>query len=294
MNKWQGVECKSNLFRRVVLKGIVVLGITAMAIGSFAVSASATSLLEKIKNGEAIRIGYSDDPPWAYSGGNNEPLGISNTILLAVLKKMGATKIEPVVTEWGSLIPGLQAGRYDVISDAMYVLPERCRNVLFTDPINVGVNSMVVPRGNPKGLHSMEDVRDKGLTLVTGSGFASLKSARDVGIPDDKLMQVPGYPEILQAVKAGRADAGAGDYLTLKKAVNNDESLHLASPYTESGKQNYSAFALPLNDQAAVDAINAVMEGYIGSDEMLASVSTYGYDKLLLPNGRTTAELCKG
>ncbi|WP_245270450.1 transporter substrate-binding domain-containing protein [Mesorhizobium ciceri] len=93
-----------------------------MAIGLVAGSASAGSLLDKIKKGEPIRIGYSNDAPWAYSGSNNEPLGISNTIMLAVLKKMGAGKVELVSAEWGALIPGLQAGRFDLIADAMGVL----------------------------------------------------------------------------------------------------------------------------------------------------------------------------
>ncbi|RWI34673.1 MAG: ectoine/hydroxyectoine ABC transporter substrate-binding protein EhuB [Mesorhizobium sp.] len=265
----------------------------AVTMVSVVAPASAESLLEKIKSGETVRIGYSNDAPWAYSGGSNEPLGISNTVILAVLKRMGATKIEPVVTEWGSLIPGLQAGRFDIISDAMYVNPERCHNVLFTDPIATVTDSLVVPKDNPKGLHSLEDVRDKGMTLVTGSAFASLKNARDMGIADDKLMQVPGYAEIVQAVKAHRADVGAGDYLGLKKAISNDQSLELASPYTQSSKPGNPAFAFPLDEHAAVDAFNAAMKVYIGSDDMLASVSKYGYDKSMLPGSNKTADLCK-
>ncbi|KUM23904.1 ectoine/hydroxyectoine ABC transporter substrate-binding protein EhuB [Mesorhizobium loti] len=276
------------------MTGIAALGMAAMAIVSVAASASGESLLEKIKNGETVRIGFSNDPPNAYSGDNNEPIGFTNTIMLAVLKKMGATKIEPVVTEWGSLIPGLQAGRYDVISDAMYVRPERCHNVLFSDLIYVGKYALAVSTGNPKGLHSLEDVRDKGAILVTGSAFASLKNARDVGIADDKILQVPGYAEIVQAVKAGRADAGSGDYLGMKKAISNDKGLELANPYTHSAKPDYAAFAFNSNDQASVDAFNAAMKGYFGSDEMLASVGKYGFDKSMLPEGIKAADLCKG
>ncbi|MGX5805959.1 ectoine/hydroxyectoine ABC transporter substrate-binding protein EhuB [Bradyrhizobium sp. Arg314] len=293
MNNGRYIAGRHDQFRRMVLKGMAALGITAMAVGSIPGSASAESLLDKIKNGETIRIGYSNDAPWAFPGENNESLGISNAIILAVLKKMGATKIEPVVTEWGSLIPGLQAGRFDVISDAMYVRPERCRNVLFSDLIATVNDALVVPTGNPKDLHSLEDTRNKGVTVVTGSAFSSLKNARDIGIADDKIMQVPGYAEIIQAIKAGRADVGVGDYLGLKKAIGNDKNLALAEPYTQSSKPGNPAFAFPLSEKAAVDSFNAAMKGYIGSDEMMASVSKYGFDKSMLPGDSKTADLCK-
>ncbi|MDX8463268.1 ectoine/hydroxyectoine ABC transporter substrate-binding protein EhuB [Mesorhizobium humile] len=292
MNKWHFFERRTRVFRCVVLNGMAALGAAALAIGLVAGSASAGSLLDKIKKGEPIRIGYSNDAPWAYSGSNNEPLGISNTIMLAVLKKMGAGKVEPVSAEWGALIPGLQAGRFDIIADAMGVLPARCRNVLFTDLIATLRDALVVPKGNPKGLHSYADIRDKGATFVTGVGFVDLATAKKVGIPEDKILQVTDYTEIVQAVKVGRADAGGSEYLTLKKAIANDDRLELANPYTPAWHIS-PAFAFPLDEQAAVDAFNSAMKAYIGSDEMLASVSTYGYDKSILPGGEKTADLCK-
>ncbi|PBB28964.1 ectoine/hydroxyectoine ABC transporter substrate-binding protein EhuB [Mesorhizobium sp. WSM3882] len=271
---------------------MAAFGAMALAFGSMAGAAWAESLLDKIKNGEPIRIGYSNDAPWAFPGENNEPLGISNSVLLPVLKKMGATKIESVVTEWGSLIPGLQAGRFDLIADAMYILPARCRNVLFTDPIASVKQAMVVPKGNPKEVHSLEDLRDKGLTFVTGAGFDDVALAKKLGIPDAKIMQVAGYTEIAQAVKAGRADGGGGEYLGMKKAVGDEDRLELAKPYIQSGKPGYPAYAFPLNEQATVDAFNSAMKGYLRSDEMMAAVGKYGYDETILPDGTKTADLC--
>ncbi|MER8778920.1 ectoine/hydroxyectoine ABC transporter substrate-binding protein EhuB [Mesorhizobium sp. M0977] len=280
--------------RRAILRGMTGLGIAAVAIASFASSASAQSLLDKIKNGETIRIGYSNDAPWAYPGENNEALGLDNAIVLEVLKKLGASKVESVVTEWGSLIPGLQADRFDLITDGMYILPERCRNVLFTQPIASIPAAIVVLKGNPKGLHSFEDLHNKGVTFVTGAGYRAVKIAKDVGIPDEKIMQVAGNPEIVQAIKAGRADAGAGDYLGMKKAISSEDGLEIADPFTQPEKPGYPAFAFRLNEQATVDAFNTVLKDYIGSEEMMKSVAKYGYDKSTLPDGSKTADLCKG
>lgn len=280
--------------RRAVLKGMAVLGVAALTMGSIAGSASAQSLLEKIKAGETIRIGFSNEIPWAYPGEDNKPLGFVNAMTIDLLEKMGTTKIEPIVTEWGALIPGLQAGRFDIITGGMYILPERCRNALFTEPLGTFADALLVPNGNPEGLASFDDLRDKGLTLVTGAGYNTVKNAQKVGIADDKIMQVAGPAEILQAVKAGRAAAGSGTYFTMKEFADKDDAVELADPFTPPAIDGYPGLAFLPTQQAEVDAFNAALKEYIGSEQMMESVRQYGYTEVNLPDGSTTADLCKG
>ncbi|MER8899564.1 ectoine/hydroxyectoine ABC transporter substrate-binding protein EhuB [Mesorhizobium sp. M0676] len=295
MKRKQRHETRNDPLRRAILRAIAALGIAALAIAPFAGLASAQSLLDKIKNGETVRIGFSNENPWAYPGTNNEPLGFVNAMTIDILKKLGTTKVEPVVTEWGSLIPGLQAGRFDIITGGMYITPERCRNVMFTDPIVTPITALIVPKGNPEGLHSYQNVRDKGLTFVTGSGWSEVSNAQTIGIPDDKVMQVAGAVEVVQAVKAGRAAVGGGDYWTMKRFADEDDSIELADPFTQPVEPPSSALAFLPNQQASVDAFNAVLKDYLGSDEMMKSVGKYGYTKANLPpESHTTAGLCKG
>ncbi|MCC0042836.1 MAG: ectoine/hydroxyectoine ABC transporter substrate-binding protein EhuB [Brucellaceae bacterium] len=273
---------------------MAALGIAALTLGTYAGSASAQSLLEKIKSGETIRIGFSNEIPWAYPGDNNAPLGFVNAITLDILKKMGTTNVEPIVTEWGSLIPGLQAGRFDIITGGMYILPERCRNALFTEPLGTFADALLVKTGNPDGLHSFEDIRDKDLKLVTGAGYNTVKNARNVGLSDEQIMQVAGPAEILQAVKAGRAAGGGGTYFTMKEFADKDDAVELADPFTPPVIDGYPGLAFLPTQQAEVDAFNAALKDYMGSDEMMESVKQYGYSKANLPDGTTTAELCSG
>jgi polar amino acid transport system substrate-binding protein len=113
------------VMRRAFLKGMAALAIAAVTMGSVVGAASAQSLLEKIQAGETIRIGFSNEIPWAYPGDNNEPLGFVNAMTIDLLERMGTTSIEPIVTEWGALITGIQAGRFDIITGGLYILPER-------------------------------------------------------------------------------------------------------------------------------------------------------------------------
>src|SRR5690606_34180458 len=65
---------------------------------------------------------------------------------------------QPVLTEWGSLIPGLRASRFDLIAAGMYITPERCKQVLFTDPHYQLPDTLLVKTGNPKNLRSYADI----------------------------------------------------------------------------------------------------------------------------------------
>lgn len=294
MNKSLYDECRTAPPRRAILRAMAALGVATLAMVTFAGSASAQSLLDKIKKGETVRIGFSNEVPWAYPGENNEPLGFVNGMTLDILKKLGTTKVEPIVTEWGSLIPGLQAGRFDIITGGMYILPERCRNVLFTEPIGKFPDALIVPKGNPENLHTYLDVRDKGLTMVTGAGYESVPAAKKLGIPDDKVLQVAGPVEIVQAVKAGRAAVGSGDYFTMKEFVDKDASLELVpGPLVPGARILSSGLAFPLDEQATVDAFNAVLKDYVGSDQMMMTVGKYGYSKVNLPDSTKAAEYCK-
>lgn len=299
MSDWNLGASKSNVSKRSIVKGMAAFGLAAMTVGFTVETAAAESLLDKIKNGETIRIGFSNEIPWAYPGKDNEPLGYVNAMTIDILKKLGTTKVEPVVAEWGSLIPGLAAGRFDIITGGMSILPERCRNVLFTNPIDKDPTALLVRKGNPQNVHSYDDVRDKGLTFVTGAGWSSVAAAQKAGIADDKILQVAGLAELQQAIKTGRADAGSGGYYSMQSVVAKDPSLEVADPYTPPkntpGIPGYAAVAFPLGQQSAVDAFNAVLKDYLGSDEMMKSVGKYGYTKATLPDtGVTAADLCKG
>ncbi|MCH5710081.1 transporter substrate-binding domain-containing protein, partial [Salmonella enterica] len=77
-----------------------------------------------------------------------------------------------VLTEFGSLIPGLQAKRFDIIAAGMYVTPERCGQVAFSNPTYGVGQAFLVKQGNPKNLHSYEDVvknPDAKLGVVVGA-----------------------------------------------------------------------------------------------------------------------------
>lgn len=271
-----------------------MFGAAAVAALCVAGTASAQDLLERAQAGETVRIGFANEVPWAYPGDGNAPLGFVNAIALGVLGEMGIENIEPVVTDWGGLIPGLNANRFDVITGGMYILGSRCENVDFSDPIGIFGDAFIVASGNPKGIQTYQDIKEQGSVLVTGAGFNIVEVARTEGIADSNVMQVPGPTEILAAVRAGRADAGGVTFFTAQNlAEQSGGDVEVTDPtllpdYT----LNWVGIAFRQDDDAFREAFDAALAEYIGSEAMMAAVAEYGYTETQLPGDSTTEFAC--
>ena len=266
----------------------------SFALGVSAAAAAAGPLMDRIEAGEPVRIGFANEIPFAYAGEDGGPAGFVNAITLGVLESMGHTKIEPVQTEWGGLIPGLNAGRFDIVTGGMNILASRCENMAFSEPIATIGDGFIVAPGNPMGLQTYDDIKNAGATLVTGAGYSNIEAAKAAGVEESKIMIVPGPTEILAAVTAGRADAGTGTYFTMQQlADSSDGKVDVPDPNAMAeDTYNWAGIGFRFDDQDFVDAFNAALADYIGSDEMMAAVAEYGYSDATLPGDRTTEWVC--
>lgn len=273
---------------------------TALGIGALALfinfSCHADTALDKLNKTGEISIGYSNEEPFAYADASGKVTGESPEIARIIFKKLGAKKVDSVLTEWGALIPGLHAGRFDVIAAGMYITPERCKQVLFTDPQYQLGDTLLVKPGNPKKLHSYADfAKNHDLRLAVTAGTVELKYARDSGIADDQIIQVPNTTAQLQAVKAGRADAAIGTALTMKDlAKKGGSSVEATTDFVDDPSHiGYGALAFRLQDKELRDKVNAELKKWLGSEEHLRTVAPFGFDKSNITH-KTAAEICKG
>lgn len=273
---------------------------TALGIGALALfinfSCHADTALNKLNKTGEISIGYSNEEPFAYADASGKVTGESPEIARIIFKKLGAKKVDSVLTEWGALIPGLHAGRFDVIAAGMYITPERCKQVLFTDPQYQLGDTLLVKPGNPKKLHSYADfAKNHDLRLAVTAGTVELKYARDSGIADDQIIQVPNTTAQLQAVKAGRADAAIGTALTMKDlAKKGGSSVEATTDFVDDPSHiGYGALAFRPQDKELRDKVNAELKKWLGSEEHLRTVAPFGFDKSNITH-KTAAEICKG
>ncbi|MEB2318322.1 MAG: transporter substrate-binding domain-containing protein [Pseudomonadota bacterium] len=273
--------------RRFITAAIIVLGLGASLAG-------AGPLSDRIESGKSIRIGFANEVPWAYPGEGGRPAGFVNAYVIGLLKHMGYEQVEPVVTDWGGLVPALMANRVDMVTGGLYILASRCRSIAFSEPIGRFGDAFIVAAGNPKGLATYADIRDRKAILATGAGYNTVEAARKEGVPDSQLMQVPGPTEILAAVRAGRADAGGGTWFTmlqLAEAAGGDVEVTDPAALPE-WTLNYVGVGFRPADRDFLEKFNAAQREWLGSDEMLAAVAPYGYGPEQLPGDVTTEWAC--
>ena len=260
--------------------------------------------LEKVKSAGKVRVGYANEAPYAFlRSTENAVTGEAVEIARVVLKNMGVNEVEGVLTEFGSLIPGLQAGRFDIIAAGMYVTPDRCKQVEFSEPTYGVGEGFLVKAGNPKNLHSYDDViKQPDVKLGVVVGAIQVDYAKSLNIPDTQVLVFPDAVSALAGVQAGRADVYAGTALTvadLMTKTTEKDGLERAEPFTDpiidgSDVRGYGAYAFRNGDANFRDAFNAELAKFIGTPEHAALVEPFGFTKEELPQGVTTEKLCAG
>lgn len=267
-------------------KTMKLVAIAAFVVGASFGAAFAGPLMDRAKEGKSIRIGFANEVPLAYLGTNGEPAGFVNVYAINLLKQMGYTNIEPVQTDWGGLIPGLQANRFDMITAGMYVLKQRCESVLFSEPMGEVSDVLIVPKGNPKGIQNYADIAAKDGKMAACAGCNTIADARAAGVKDENILALPQMEDMLAAVTSGRADAASGPYFTmLNFAQNSQDAVELSDPTKmPESSRNWNSIVFRKDDADFVKAFNEVQSAYLGSPQMLEDVASYGYSKVNVPS----------
>lgn len=274
---------------------LLILGLIFLA----ACSTDSETTFTRIKKEGVIRVGFANDIPYGYKTPEGKLTGEAPEIARKVLAKMGINKIEGVFVEFGSLIPALKAGRFDMIAAGMFILPERCREIAFSEPTYSIGQAFLVRAENPKKLHSYEDVvNNPDAILCVMEGAAEVGYARAIGIPDSRTFTVPDTPTGFDAVRLGRADALALTSLSIQKLVDsaNDPTIERAHPFKDpvvNGKtiRGYGAFGFRKEDRDLLEEFNLHLKAFIGTKEHSDIVKPFGFTEL--PGNVTTADLCK-
>ncbi|MEX3954269.1 ectoine/hydroxyectoine ABC transporter substrate-binding protein EhuB [Paraburkholderia sp. EG287A] len=280
----------------------VVLG-TLVAVAALlgASTTQAQGVLSKAKATGTIRVGIFNQPPWGYVDANGNVKGQTVDILRAAFAGLGITKIDAVVADFGALIPGLTSKRFDVIAAGLYIKPERCKLVAFGNPDIQMSDALLVPKGNPKNLHSYADIaKDKSVMLATGRGSVEYQHAIDAGIPKDRVSAFTDTDAELAALTSHRADAVVETAATISVWAKASDKLERALPFTQpvgaDGKAlyGYPALAFRPADADFRDAYNAQLKKLRESGKMLEILKQYGFSEAdLPPENLTSTDLCK-
>jgi polar amino acid transport system substrate-binding protein len=273
--------------------------LTALALSAAPLSraARAASTLEQAKQDGFIRVGFANEAPFGFATPDGKLTGEAPEVAKAVFNAIGIPQVDGVLTEFGSLIPGLKAKRFDVIAAGMFITPKRCAEIAFSEPSYGIGQAMLVKAGNPKQIADYGSiVANKDLKLAVMAGAVETGYAKDAGVPQAQLVVLPDQSSLLAAVQAGRADAAALTALSIADMAKKGEGVESTKPFGEvAGKsvKGHGGFGFRKDDKELYQAFNDQLKKFVGSPEHIALVEPFGFGKDYLPN-KTMEQLCKG
>jgi polar amino acid transport system substrate-binding protein len=124
-----------------------------------------------------------------------------------------ATQIDN--TGFDGIIPALLAKKCDLIISGMNDTEERAKQVDFVDYLKVG-QGLLVPAGNPKGIHTLDDLSGKAVAVQLGTTNADALAAKNTeltgaGKPTIDIQTFEKDTDAFQQLALGRVDAFSTD-----------------------------------------------------------------------------------
>ncbi|GAA2103612.1 transporter substrate-binding domain-containing protein [Brevibacterium salitolerans] len=257
------------------------------------------STLEQAAEEGTITVGFAGEAPYSFEQ-DGELTGATVALHREIFSELGIDEVEGVNVDFGGLIPGLNANRFDVVSAGMSILPDRCEQASFSHPEFMYTTALMVPEGNPENLATLDDAVGTDLSIATMTGAIETDYATQLGISDHTEVADPQAG--MDAVTTGRADAFALTGISLNWMAENNPDA--AVEVTESFVQEIDgvpqvgagATVFRSDDAELLEAYNEKLDEIVADEERyLSIVGDYGFTEAERPDDSVSTEmLCAG
>lgn len=260
--------------------------IAGLALSLFGQAASSITLEEARSQG-FVRAAIHNEPPYAYMNLEGKAVGIGPETVSAVLKRMGIPEVVWVVSPFNTLIPGMIARRWDIVAAQQTIFPKRCEQVAFAEPTNAGLETLLVKEGNPKNLHSYDDIKaNDNVKVATVSGTTELNYLRAYQVPEDRIIIISNHADGAELVMSGRADAYTMEEpaAAMLLKTGNVRGLETAKPFklpVVDGKEviSFGATTFRKEDKEFLDAYNKELKAFQETPEFMAIQLSHGFSE---------------
>ncbi|WP_306370656.1 ectoine/hydroxyectoine ABC transporter substrate-binding protein EhuB [Nocardiopsis sp. CC223A] len=257
-----------------------------------------TGLLDRLREQGFVNVGLANEIPFGFVDGDNDPAGQSPAVARAVFEELGVPEIRANPVAWDGLIPGLQASQFDVIAAGMFITPERCEQVAFTEPTATSPEAFMVAAGNPHGIRHFTDFADNpDLRLAVLNASVEQDYAEHFGAENLELIpdQTTGY----ELLESGRVDAVSmlsvsHHYLLQDRGGDFDVTEPFFPEIDGQEQKGWGGLCLRPAETALLEEMNRVIAEFTENGRLLELGEEWGFTEADLPDGTTTAELCEG
>ena len=235
--------------------------------------------LAELKEQGFARVAIANEPPFTAVAADGKVSGAAPDVAREVFKRLGVGDIVASISEYGAMIPGLQAGRHDVITAGLFMKPERCAAVAYSEPILCDAEAFALKKGNPLGLKSYKDIADNpDAKIGAPGGGTEEKLALEAGVPRDRVIVVPDGQSGLKMLQDGRIDVYSLPVLSINDLVSkaSDPSIEVVAP-VEGAPVYCDGAAFKKGNEALRDAFDVELAKLKESGEFAKIIEPYGF-----------------
>jgi polar amino acid transport system substrate-binding protein len=242
-------------------------------------ASAADDKLEQLKEQGFARIAIANEPPFTAVGADGKVSGAAPDVARAIFEKLGVKEVVASISEYGAMIPGLQAGRHDAITAGLFMKPERCNAVAYSEPILCDAEAFALKKGNPLKLTSYKDIADNpDAKIGAPGGGTEEKLALEAGVPRDRVIVVPDGQSGIKMLQDGRIDVYSLPVLSIHDlmAKASDPNLETVAPVVNAPVYCDGA-AFRKQDVALRDAFDVELKKLKESGEFAKIIEPYGF-----------------
>ncbi len=246
------------LFALLLIVGILAGCGASNSASSSSNSASdhSTDTLAAAKKKGVLVVASSNDAPFAFIDRNTHKFsGIDADIITEIAKRLGIPKVEMKEVKFENLLVELNNKGVDLVTDAMYITPQREKIAKFTDIWYTEGEALVVPKRS--SIKNLADLKTKTVGAQKGTAFYDLANKLYKQNKIKQLTIFGSQSDLLMAANTGKVDAVITDGAVASYSLKTNKSLNLklVSPYKPQASGNIGAAARK-NDSKLVKAID--------------------------------------
>lgn len=258
------------------------------------------STLERLREQGFVAVGLANEIPFGFVDDQGNPAGQSPAVAQAVFEELGVPEIQASSVSWDGLIPGLNANRFDVIAAGVFITPERCEQVAFSEPTATSPEAFLVAEGNPHNIQHFTDFVDNpDIKLAVLNASVEQSYAEHFEVPSGQLELIPDQTTGYELLEAGRVDAismlNVSHQFLLQERGGDFEVTEPFYPEIDGKEEKgWGGLCVRQQDTELLDEINRVIAEFKESGRLLELGEEWGFTEADLPDEKTTAELCEG
>ncbi|WP_017573111.1 ectoine/hydroxyectoine ABC transporter substrate-binding protein EhuB [Nocardiopsis halotolerans] len=283
--------------------GLATLGLAACSRvdgGDGGEGGGSGSTLDRLREQGFVKVGLANEIPFGFVDDSGNPAGQSPAVAKAVFEELGVPEIQAESVSWDGLIPGLKSNQFDVIAAGMFITPERCQQVAFSEPTATSPEAFMVAEGNPHGIQHFEDFVDNpDLRLAVLNGSVEQTYANHFGVPEDQQELITNQTAGYELLEAGRADAMSmlsvsHEYLLQERGGPFEVTEPFFPVIDGQEEKGWGGLCFRQDENALLEEVNRVIAEFKENGRLLELGQDWGFTEADLPDDTTTAELCEG